>query len=675
MRKTIHRQIARASAATMILFLAVTVEASDKYDLQKRGLAHTFGPAAAQTYVYHTNGALWMGWDSYGNTGDQTCSAIVPGWVYPGCFTVEGGKGFLNYNCRAGYWIVGKVDGEYGEGTTGEYVVTRGTEPGATSQGWANWNEYNKEPWISHTGWTIPTLGMTVKVRRLSWSFPGTKNYYYKIGAPTTSFDFNDFVIEEMVLTNTGASDVTDLIVGGKADHDVTWNVPFPDWDYPFWTDDIVDYDAVTMTTMELDGDRQTSAANDFGIDDDGREYRGVRVAQTPINLNGKNHDELEPTDVTHFWWTGDEDPQTPAARWTFASSGSRDEDKKDVNPSPMDMRYLQAYGPFTVAAGDSLKLVFAVAAGAGLENTQNAARAAKQAYDWEYNLPKPPAAPQIATDGVQTQSDGTVKITWTYSDAQIAAVDPDLGTADFAGFRVYRAAAAPSTDNQALMTAEGYTADNISPDMVGSPSTAPSNEWPAHAAGPYSIISEGSPSDFGSGGTYSYVDENVAVGLMYWYYVAAYDKGGTSAAHGTVPSLESYFTMTYPLVDDPYGADKIPTAPPAFTPALETLTYNDVGGASSTAPFVAPNPWKREVMTTFFGADNPNVYFMRFYNVKAGQKLQIFDVSGNLIFDKDIPSSGSYDWNLVSRNRTQVTTGVYFWKVGDTAGKLAVIR
>ena len=331
MRKTIYRQIARASAATMILFLAVTVEASDKYDLQKRGLAHTFGPAAAQTYVYHTNGALWMGWDSYGNTGDQTCSAIVPGWVYPGCFTVEGGKGFLNYNCRAGYWIVGKVDGEYGEGTTGEYVVTRGTEPGATSQGWANWNEYNKEPWISHTGWTIPTLSMTVKVRRLSWSFPGTKNYYYKIGAPTTSFDFNDFVIEEMVLTNTGASDVTDLIVGGKADHDVTWNVPFPDWDYPFWTDDIVDYDAVTMTTMELDGDRQTSAANDFGIDDDGREYRGVRVAQTPINLNGKNHDELEPTDVTHFWWTGDEDPQTPAARWTFASSGSRDEDKKDV--------------------------------------------------------------------------------------------------------------------------------------------------------------------------------------------------------------------------------------------------------------------------------------------------------------------------------------------------------
>ena len=188
-------------------------------------------------------------------------------------------------------------------------------------------------------------------------------------------------------------------------------------------------------------------------------------------------------------------------------------------------------------------------------------------------------------------------------------------------------------------------------------------------------MLSEGPASDFGSGGTYSYVDENVAIGLMYWYYVAAYDKGGTSATHGSVPSLESYYTMSYPLVSDPYGRIDIPTAPPAFTVSLETLTYTDLDGGESTAPFVAPNPWKREVMTTYFGADNPSVFFMRFYNVKSGQDLQIFDVTGNLVFEKKISSTGSYDWNLVSRNRTQVTTGVYFWKVGDTTGKLAVIR
>ena len=670
MNKLNHEFWSLTIGAFLVLNLVSFVDASDKYDLQKRGLIRTYGPAVDQTYVYHTNNAMWMGWDSYGNVGDQTCGAVIPGWVYPGCFTVEGGKGFLNYNCRAGYWIVGKIGDEYLEGTTGEYVLTRGTEPGTTSQGWAEWDDYNKEPWISHSDWSIPTLNMTVKARRLSWSFQGTTNTYYKIGAPTSTYDFNDFVIEEMTLINNGTDDITDLILGGKADHDVTWNVPFPDWDFPFWTDDVVDYDEVTMTTMELDGDNQASAANDFGIDDDGRDYRGVRVAQTPINLNGKNHDALVATDVTHYWWTGDEDPQTAAARWNFASAGFRGEDKKSVNPSPMDMRYLQAYGPYDVAAGDSIKLVFAVLAGAGLENTQNAAKAAKQAYDWDYNLPKPPAAPQIAANGVTTQSDGTVKITWTYSDAQIAAVDPDIGSADFSGFRVYRAAAAPSVNTEALMSAEGSSVDS-----EGSPSTAPGPEWPAHAAGPYKVLAEGSASDFGSGGTYSHVDENVAIGLMYWYYVAAYDKGGTSATHGSVPSLESYYTMSYPLVSDPYGRVDIPTAPPAFTVSLETLTYSDVSGSESTAPFVAPNPWKREVMTTFFGADNPNIYFMRFYNVKSGDDLKIFDVTGNLVFEKKISSTGSFDWNLVSRNRTQVTTGVYFWKVGDATGKLAVIR
>ncbi len=59
---------------------------------------------SGQEYVYHTNSNLWIGWDNYGNTADQTCSAIIPGWVYPG------GSG-LNFNCRAGYWIIADFGG------------------------------------------------------------------------------------------------------------------------------------------------------------------------------------------------------------------------------------------------------------------------------------------------------------------------------------------------------------------------------------------------------------------------------------------------------------------------------------------------------------------------------------------------------------------------------------
>ena len=62
----------------------------DKQNIQGRTLMR----AASQTWVYHTNGDLWMGWDSYGNTGDQTCSAIIPGWVYPGS-NQAAGHGYL----------------------------------------------------------------------------------------------------------------------------------------------------------------------------------------------------------------------------------------------------------------------------------------------------------------------------------------------------------------------------------------------------------------------------------------------------------------------------------------------------------------------------------------------------------------------------------------------------
>ena len=63
-----------------------------------------------------------MGWDNYGNTGDQTCSGIIPGWVYPG------GSG-LNYNCRAGYWIIADIGGTLYEGTTGQYDLSEKKMP------------------------------------------------------------------------------------------------------------------------------------------------------------------------------------------------------------------------------------------------------------------------------------------------------------------------------------------------------------------------------------------------------------------------------------------------------------------------------------------------------------------------------------------------------------------
>ena len=658
----------------MICGLFTTAMAKDILDVldRSRVAGRTFSPVADQTYVYHTNGDLWMGWDSYGNTGDQTCSAIIPGWVYPGA-NEAAGHGYLNYNCRAGYWIIADIGGTLYEGTTGQYDVTEGTEPGLTSSGWnGSDGDYNKEPWVTNASWTIPSASLTVNAVRRSWSFNGEMNTYFKVG----EHDYNDFVIDEIHVINNGTTAVDEIVLGSKADHDCTWNVPFPDWDYAFWTDDIVDYDATYMLTMELDGDDPGSASNDFGIDDPAREYRGVRVAQTPLSIAGTAYSALAQDAINHMWWTGDEDPQTVASRYTMATKFAND--KKGVNPSPMDMRYLQSYSGGSLAAGDTAVFIVAILAGAGLANTQQAAANARKAYDWNWNLPKPPAAPQIAADGVITNAAGKVEVTWTYSDAQIAALDPDKGTADFAGFRIYKAATAPRQSSSDIMTAEGVSADNSTDGgtMVGDPSAG--TKFTSASTGPYTMVLDipaGSVGTYGGNGTYTWTDENVAIGLTYWYYVAAYDAAGSDALHGSVPSLESYYTMCYPMQAAPDGGGGlISDTPPATTVSVESLTYEGLDGSTEDV-FVAPNPWRGSVMETFHGATTANTYFVRFYNVKSGDAIRVFDVGGNLIYESSASEAGSFDWNLVSRTRNQVVTGIYYWQVGDQSGKLAVIR
>jgi phage terminase large subunit GpA-like protein len=106
----------------------------------------------------------------------------------------------------------------------------------------------------------------------------------------------------------------------------------------------------------------------------------------------------------------------------------------------------------------------------------------------------------------------------------------------------------------------------------------------------------------------------------------------------------------------------------------VESLTYDGLKGSTNDV-FVAPNPWKAGVMETFHGATTANTYFVRFYNVKDGDDLRIYDVGGNLVFEEWFLDAGSFDWNLVSRTRNQVSTGIYYWEVGDQTGKLAVIR
>ena len=183
------------------------------------------------------------------------------------------------------------------------------------------------------------------------------------------------------------------------------------------------------------------------------------------------------------MWWTGDEDPQTAASRYSMATRVKGSGDKKNENPPPMDMRYLQSYGPYPLAAGDTLKFIVAVVAVAGLEEVKKAVFNARQAYDWNYNLPKPPSAPQMTSDAVEVLSDGSVKVSWSYTDDQISAIDPDKGVADFAGFRINRSIG-DSVNAADLFSEEGIIIESDADIDESTP------YYPNHS-GPFSLVAE----------------------------------------------------------------------------------------------------------------------------------------------------------------------------------------
>lgn len=659
--------------------------------------------ASQEDLVFHTNGNLWNAWDNLGNTGDISCSAVVPAFAYPG-------GTFFSYLCRGGYWIVakGNLKDSFGdpqtylEGATGEYVPSRGTFAGPASQGWATDmdperfppNDYSQEPWISKVEWRT-AAGLKVVATRYSWSFPGKTNNYFKIGDPLEYFDFNDFILEDIAITYDGDLDadgtpdaqavdtIDQIAIGIKADHDCVWNTGPAGFLENFWDDDGVDFDEETLTSFELDGDRSSTAEDDTGIDDPVREYRGIHVGQThvatpPVKLlvDGQMMEfpDKEPV-VSHMWWTGENDPQSPATRFQFSTStfNALDEfttapeefaldpnlegDLKKTNSPVTDMRYMAAYGPWPISKGETIRIVTAPVAGSGLEGGKNAARAAKQAYAWNLNLPKPPPAPKMFREEIKLTADIRIRVYW--ENDQEDAVDPDLGKADFAGYRIYRAALGPLSNSKEILEAEGLELP---------PNIEQSKPFAGDTGGPYHVIKEIPKAELStyqigtSGATkqYEFIDGNVALGFDYWYYVAAYDEGdpsvtswqGTPLPNG-LPSLESYRTMNYPLNE--VGT---PSSPPRISVSLSAATQQSF---KEDGVFALPNPWK------------PNVFDkgVIFLNVPPRARIKVFDVQGDLVqsIEKNDDASlglGQIEWNVLSRTNTLVVAGVYFFRVED---------
>ncbi|TYC04315.1 MAG: hypothetical protein FXF54_00535, partial [Kosmotoga sp.] len=210
------------------------------------------------------------------------------------------------------------------------------------------------------------------------------------------------------------------------------------------------------------------------------------------------------PVATCHQWWTIDTDPSNDNVRYKIMAEGGLTATKylKAIS-QPNDMRFYQSVGPYTLEDGDVLKVTLAVtngyAAGAspggsysdleavnkgiwGVDDKANPTEwysfsqgqetelgdtalwdacenldYAQQAYELDYGLVKPTAAPELDYTVVDKNS---VIVRW--SDDVEDQMDTYLGKNDFEGYKIYTSKDKSSWKLQKTVDKESYTRQPI---------------------------------------------------------------------------------------------------------------------------------------------------------------------------------------------------------------------
>lgn len=343
---------------------------------------------------------------------------------------------------------------------------------------------------------------------------------------------------------------------------------------------------------------------------------------------------------------------------------------------------YTFSYGPYTMAPGETVRVVVAEIAGvmdyaavnAGdpeglfpdstIAAIQRNAELARNAVEWGMgatvdglplaaDLPEPPPAP--VTDAVNA-SVGTeaasIAVTWdtvaetaTIADGS-GAVFYD-GSEDLGGYRIYR-----SADFQ-------YVSDT-------EPNVLRGAEWTLQAD---LTVAEARQYFDAELDRYRYEDEAVEFGRRYGYYVAAYNSTPRpwTSANGT-------------LVTD--------------LPELVSGSYNRTQPASAVAGpvtsfdvYAIPNPFVYGDDRRSFGMNDP--YRIEFRNLPERATIRLYTISGDLIRtlqhgpDSRGNLSGTIAWDQKSDSGLLVAPGLYVFHVssetegvsGQLTGKLIIIR
>jgi len=300
------------------------------------------------------------------------------------------------------------------------------------------------------------------------------------------------------------------------------------------------------------------------------------------------------------------------------------------------------AYGPYTMAPGDNVRIVYAEAA-AGLSREQafeigaawlsgDLSHSEKDAlvysgadslmktfgnavanYESGYGVAFPPDPPETF---VISSGGDRISLAW----------DRNAETGAFAGYRVYRAL--QEVDSTYYMIADIALADVRADDD----------------------------------GMAIFEDRTPNRGFDYYYYVTSYDDGSVDP-NGKVLESSKFFTLP---------------SEPAYLKRQPGNALEDIR--------VVPNPYNIRARKRQFGESAGDSDRIMFYNLPPKCTIRIYTERGDLIKTLEhTDNSGDHAWNSITSSRQVVVSGVYLahitvteslgeFKEGDTVIKKIVI-
>lgn len=417
------------------------------------------------------------------------------------------------------------------------------------------------------------------------------------------------------------------------------------------------------------DGDNPTDPGDDTGEGGTCAGYIGGMWMYAPSSPNDSvgaaGFRIIQPN--AHQWWNWESDPPSDPDRYAYMI-GKHPATKfhkygphpYDLGASEFDYRFLLSAGPFTLAAGETLKLVFVGAVGQGLSGgvdpkwrpgnpwipgLRQIMEKALQAYysgslvsdpahpsdpdaDLHWRIPVPPPSPTLNYASISTPQKSAIQLVWD-NKAEITP-DPVKGVVDFAGYAVYRALYGPSFTDLPIAVIFDPNLPQAAQDAI-----IAQNGWESVPVVPFTRVFE---------------DTTAPAGFPLFYAVTAFDWDPTNQV-----SVESS--------KDNYRKSESGAPVEVFvgTSPADTTSANWKDRVR-----VVPNPFRGSVAWSKTALLNE----IEFQNLPPVARITILTFDGDVVKVIDHRNgTGSERWDMLNRNGERIRTGIYFYRVETPSG------